>query len=96
MDQSYRFFKHIDTPWRPLGFTVDELLPALLIFIPLFWSSTTLAMIGSMATIFAIKKLKKGRGAEWVLGLVYWHLPSFLMGSVLKATPPSFKRQYRR
>jgi conjugal transfer pilus assembly protein TraL len=96
MNHSYRFFKHIDDPWRPLGFTVDELVPAMLIFVSLFWSSTTFALLGAMGSVVAIKKLKKGRGAEWVLGLVYWHLPHFLLGSLFKATPPSFKRVYRR
>lgn len=92
----FTIMQKIDDPKRYMGLTIDELVPILLCTFlgwntlgPLYgFSAATLAWIG-------IRYLKKGRGLGWLIGLLYWHLPtSILKGVLFKKTPDASNRHW--
>lgn len=94
LDEKYCVPTHLDDPPRWLFWTIDEaaaLLAPLVLGILLFNQTLFGFMTGIIAMVL-VKKLKGSEGHNYLLRLVYWHLPSQLLN--LKDTPPSYIREY--
>lgn len=91
MDKYY-IPQHLDTPFKVILWTWDELLAFLVPFLPLFmFMNSPLLGIGvGTLNIILLKKFKGEEGHYFLAHMAYWHLPSFVL---YKATPPSYVRE---
>ena len=83
----------LDDPERWLFWTLDEaaalLAPALLGLAANAFVTGLVAGLGGWA---ALRRAKRGGGADTALCALYWFLPGFALG--LKAAPPSHLRRF--
>lgn len=92
MDKYY-IPQHLDTPFKIILWTLDEVTVFMVPFsILIFMFNAPLS--GVLCGIMLVAMLKKVKGEEghyFLAHLAYWHLPPFVM---YRATPPSYIRQY--
>ena len=95
-ESKYIICKRIDDQNRYFGLTLDELAPPLgVIILCWFFGSPFVGMCLGAVVFFSIRQLKKGQDANWLLSLMYWHLPDFVLrGILLNKTPSSSKRHW--
>lgn len=91
MAANYMIPSHLDDP-ELIGFwTLDEFLAMVL---PFIWGVMAQHILIGMALAgagwWALKRLKAGRAASWLIHMAYWYLPGGFPS--VKATPPSYLR----
>lgn len=93
MERDYRINHRLDSPWRILGMTLDEGIPAIAVFIVSFLlSHMYIGLVIAVAWISFLKRIKKGRSDYFFMSLVYWHCPASISRLFLTRTPPAEKR----
>jgi len=88
----YTIPQHLDTPFKIILWTWDEVAAFSIPFFILFiMFNAPLTGVGSgILLIVLLKKLKGEEGHYFIAHLVYWHLPPFVK---YRATPPSYIRE---
>lgn len=89
----YYIPKAIDEPFRVYLLTIDEflLLTLPILMIGFVFHQMVLGFIVGIGALISIKKFKGEQGHFYLVHLAYWHLPNIVW---LKATPPSYIREY--
>jgi len=89
----YKIPRYLNEPTRILIFTVDEfmalIIPTLLLF--LLFDHLLVGMIIGTAGLLALRKLKGVQGHAFLWQWFYWHCSILLP---LRATPPSYQRDF--
>jgi conjugal transfer pilus assembly protein TraL len=90
----YYIPKYLDEPPRWLFWTMDEaivLIAPLLLGLIVF-NRLILGFVLGVILMVILKKLKGSRGPHFLLSHFYWYFP--FNDKYLKATPPSYIREY--
>lgn len=91
----YRFPQMLNQPFRLFGLLLDE---AILLIVPIIigftfsYYMTGLIIGGSL--MYFLKTLKRGKPSTYLYNSIYWYLPHFVRGSMLKKIPPSYLRHW--
>ncbi|NIF23911.1 type IV conjugative transfer system protein TraL [Candidatus Pantoea multigeneris] len=90
----YRFAGTFSEQKRFVGLPPDEFcllvpLGLLAIFVNMWIFGPTL-----LATFIGIRRLKNGRGSQYILNLAYWCLPTSVMRFFISILPESYKRHW--
>lgn len=91
--QKYKTPQFLNEPYRLIIFTLDEVLVAVL---TIYIFGTVCGFIVSslfLASVFLLllRRMKGNEGAYFYVHLLYWH---FSVSPKLKATPPSWIREF--
>lgn len=85
--------QNLDQPERYIIFTLDELLTAVgAIVTCTVLENFAVGLLMAAVLIWTIRKVKQGSSLQRVLWALYWLLPPNAFP--LKATPPSYLRQF--
>ena len=88
----YTIPQHLDTPFKIILWTWDEVAAFCVPFFTLFLilnAPLTGVCVGGLFVLL-LKKLKGEEGHYFLAHLAYWHLPPFVR---YRATPPSYIRE---
>lgn len=88
----YSIPQHLDTPFKIILWTWDEVIAFSIPFFSLFlFLNAPLTAVGvGGSLVMLLKKMKGEEGHYFLAHMAYWHLPPFVM---YKATPPSYIRE---
>jgi len=88
----YSIPQHLDTPFKIILWTWDEVIAFSIPFFSLFlFLNAPLTAVGVGGfLVMLLKKMKGEEGHYFLAHMAYWHLPPFVM---YKATPPSYIRE---
>ena len=92
MDKYY-IPQHLDTPFKIILWTWDEVAIFMVPFVILFFLFNA-PLTGTIFGVMMVAILNKSKGEEghyFLAHLAHWHLPPCVM---YRATPPSYIRQY--
>lgn len=88
--EAYYIPAALDEPDRWLFFTPDEAFILIgSVLCGIIFDFMLLGIVGAIAGVYAIKRLKGSDQPNWAICAAYWFLPSLLR---LRATPPSHLR----
>jgi len=94
--KKYRFPATFDAELRLFGLPVDELIlltaPPIIAFFG--FNALVTGLVIGLAFWLGIRKLKQGRGSNWLYSWLYWHLPAFVFRLFYKKLPPSSNRKW--
>lgn len=96
-DDKYVFPETINEQSRFIGLPYDELF----IIASLVLTGITYNMTGTLSALAAflwlfVRRLKKGQGSAWLLNLIYWYTPFFLIGIAFRKIPDSGNRHWMK
>ena len=95
--KSYRIYKNIDKESRIVGLTLDEFIPVMSVLILGFVMKVLLlAMVASTVIVLLLRHVKKGRRGHFLLNLLYWYAPDFVVKHHFSVTPAAEKRFWLR
>ncbi|TNH04038.1 type IV conjugative transfer system protein TraL [Testudinibacter sp. TR-2022] len=90
----YQFPATLSNGSRWFGLPIDEAV----IFIPLVllsvFSSLYIFAPTLLVVYISVKKLKRGKGASYILNLMYWFLPRAMSDTFMREIPPSYLRYW--
>ena len=93
----YSFPKTLSEPKRVAVLTLDEFIPASMVFILAFFSGSVMgAVTGAALLVILIRFAKQGRKIGWVVSLSYWWLPSLVTRCFFRFLPDSSLRHMVR
>lgn len=91
----YIVCKTLDQPARIIGLPMDEfILMAIVSSVFFILGKPILAMILGLLTIISIRVMKRGQGSGWLINIIYWYMPDFMLKAFIRFTPPSHKREW--
>lgn len=100
MDNPTQFFsipKHLNNTPTLLGFAMDELVPALVVFAVLFMMDHALIGMALASSWFLGMRRMKSQYGMCVLRLTaYWYAPAEFSALFLKRTPAACRRYWLR
>ncbi|MGL5472197.1 MAG: type IV conjugative transfer system protein TraL [Shewanella sp.] len=95
--QFYSIPKHLNNTTTLLGFAIDELGPALVLFGVLFMANHALVGMALAAIWFlGMRRIKSQYGMCILRLTAYWYAPSECSSSFLKRTPAACRRYWLR
>lgn len=84
--------QHLDAPERLLVFTYDEVAAIVVpLLICILLSNFLVGALFAGASLWVLRKFKRGSSLSRILWAVYWIAPEDTLR--LKATPPSYLRE---
>lgn len=91
--QKYKTPQYLDEPYRLIIFTIDEVFVAVATFYILGFVCNFMvtSMVLTCVFIFLMKKMKGNEGPSFYIHLFYWF---FSISPKLRATPPSWIREF--
>jgi len=91
----YVVCKTLDQPLRLIGLTLDEFIPAAILFSVFFGLGKVLtSLVVSFLSVIIIRVMKKGQGSSWILNWCYWTLPLVMTRLIFQHTPGSHQREW--
>ncbi|HRD70433.1 MAG TPA: type IV conjugative transfer system protein TraL [Legionella sp.] len=91
--QKYKTPQYIDEPYRLILFTLDEVFVAVLTvyLIGFVCGFVLMSLVVTALLIFLMKRIKGNEGPSFYVHLFYWF---FSISPKLRATPPSWIREF--
>jgi len=91
--QKYKTPQYIDEPYRLISFTLDGVFVAVLTvyLIGFVCGFVLMSLVVTALLIFLMKRIKGNEGPSFYVHLFYWF---FSISPKLRATPPSWIREF--
>lgn len=92
--ERYQFPTTLSNQERWFGLPADEAIPCIpqallaVLYQPYIFFPTLLL------TFFTIRRLKKGKGSSYLLGVIYWFLPKGVSDMFIRSLPASYLRYW--